>query len=238
MSLRSILRTLPLFHHLNESDRLELEQQAVETPYQKGDFIFREGDTAEWFHIVQEGIVKCVKSSPEGREITLKVLMPGDLFCCEASAFSGTCHPGCAQAMGQTKIIRINRQAFLNIIQKNPETALAIIGYLGDRLREAQEQSKAFALDRAEKRLAALFVNLAVKTGQTESEGLRLTIHLTRQDLADMTGLTVETTSRIMSRFNKHHLITGTARRLTVHDLARLQSLASDQEPSRPSAAH
>jgi len=234
MSTRSVLRTLPLFHHLNETDRLELERQAVETPYRKGEFIFREGDAAEWFHIVQEGTVKCVKSSPEGREITLKVLMPGDLFCCEASAFSGTCHPGCAQAMGQTKIIRINRQAFLNIIQKNPETALEIIGYLGDRLREAQEHTKAFALDRAEKRLATLLVNLAAKAGEPDVEGLRLTIHLTRQDLADMTGLTLETTSRIMSRFKKNHMITGTASRLTVTDLSCLQSLASDQEPSRP----
>ncbi len=228
MPEQSVFQTLPLFNCLSDADRAELEKQAVEQPCRKDEFIFQEGDSAEWFHILTEGTVKCVKSSPEGREVTLKVLMPGDLFCCEASAFNGTSHPGCAQAMENAKVTKISRKVLLETIQRNPETAIQIISYLGDRLREAQDSAKAFALDSAERRLASLLVNLASKAGVPEPEGLRLNVRLTRQDFADMAGLTLETTSRILSRFKKENLLVGTARRLIVSNLAGLKNLASD----------
>ncbi len=228
MPEQSVFQTLPLFNCLSDADRAELEKQAVEQPCRKDEFIFQEGDSAEWFHILTEGTVKCVKSSPEGREVTLKVLMPGDLFCCEASAFNGTSHPGCAQAMENAKVIKISRKALLNTIQRNPETAIQIISYLGDRLREAQDSAKAFALDSAEQRLASLFVNLASRAGSPDPEGLRLNVRLTRQDLADMTGLTLETASRIMSRFKKANIVVGTARRLIIKDLVKLKTYASE----------
>lgn len=81
MFLPSNFDSIPLFACLSESDRKELASQAIKVPIQKGQFIFREGDPADWFHIVKQGNVKCVKSSPEGREVTLKVLMPGNLYC-------------------------------------------------------------------------------------------------------------------------------------------------------------
>ena len=225
MTPNPLFRSIPLFTHLRESDRQELERQSIEVPCQKGDYIFREGDPAQWFHIVKEGTVKCVKSSPQGREVTLKVLMPGDLFCCEASALNGSNHPGCAQAMGEATIVKVDRKMLLDKLQKNPEAAIEIISYLGDRLREAHDNAKAFALDSAEHRLASLLVNLARRSATVEPDGLRITVHLTRQDFADMAGLTIETTSRIMSRFKKSGMVKGNARRLVIGDLPRLQSL-------------
>jgi CRP/FNR family cyclic AMP-dependent transcriptional regulator len=218
--------SLPLFACLSEADRRELASHAIEVPIQKGQFIFREGDAADWFHIVKQGNVKCVKSSPEGREVTLKVLMPGDLFCCEASAFSGEGHPGCAQSMGEGTIIKIHRKVMLDVIQRNPEAAVNIINYLSLRLRESQDNAKAFALDRAEQRVAAILVNLTQRSGIQETNGIRIGVRLTHQDLADMAGLTKETTSRILSRFKKDQLISGTGKKLLIQDLSRLQRMA------------
>ena len=218
--------SLPLFACLSEADRRELASHAIEVPIQKGQFIFREGDAADWFHIVKQGNVKCVKSSPEGREVTLKVLMPGDLFCCEASAFSGEGHPGCAQSMGEGTIIKIHRKVMLDVIQRNPEAAVNIINYLSLRLRESQDNAKAFALDRAEQRVAAILVNLTQRSGIQEANGFRIGVRLTHQDLADMAGLTKETTSRILSRFKKDQLISGTGKKLLIQDLSRLQRMA------------
>jgi len=110
MASQTCLDSLPLFACLSETDRQELAKHAVEVPMKKGQFIFREGEPADWFHIVTQGNVKCVKSNSEGREVTLKVLMPGDLFCCEASAFSGDSHPSCAQSMGEGTVIKIHRK--------------------------------------------------------------------------------------------------------------------------------
>jgi len=226
MASQSSIDSLPLFACLSDTDRQELAQHAIEVPIQKGQFIFREGDAADWFHIVQQGNVKCVKSNPEGREVTLKVLMPGDLFCCEASAFSGDSHPGCAQSMGEGTVIKIHRTAMLNIIQRNPEAAVKIINYLSQRLRESQDNAKGFALDRAEQRVAAILVNLAERSGIQEGHGIRISVRLTHQDLADMAGLTKETTSRILSRFKKEQLMAGHGKQLLILNLPRLQEMA------------
>jgi CRP/FNR family transcriptional regulator, cyclic AMP receptor protein len=226
MPLQANIDSIPLFSCLSEADRRELATHAVEVPIQKGQFIFREGDPADWFHLVKHGNVKCVQSSPEGREVTLKVLMPGDLFCCEASAFAGECHPGCAQSMGEGTIIKIHRKVMLDVIKRNPEAAVNIINYLSLRLRESQDNAKGFALDRAEQRVAAILVNLTQRSGIQEGKGVRIGVRLTHQDLADMAGLTKETTSRILSRFKKSQLISGTGKQLVIHDLPRLQQMA------------
>ena len=197
----------------------------------KGQFIFREGEPADWFHIVTQGNVKCVKSNSEGREVTLKVLMPGDLFCCEASAFSGDSHPGCAQSMGEGTVIKIHRKMMLDVIQRNPEAAVSIINYLSHRLRESQDNAKAFALDRAEQRVASILVNLAKRSGIQEAQGIRISVRLTHQDLADMAGLTKETTSRILSRFKKDQLIAGHGKQLFIRNLPRLQEMAPHAIP-------
>ena len=231
MALQSSIDSLPLFACLSETDRQELAKHAIEVPIQKGQFIFREGDPADWFHIVQQGNVKCVKSNPEGREVTLKVLMPGDLFCCEASAFSGEAHPGCAQSMGEGTVLKIHRKAMLEVIQKNPEAAVSIINYLSHRLRESQDNAKAFALDRAEQRVAALLVNLVERSGIKEDNAIRISVRLTHQDLADMAGLTKETTSRILSRFKKDHLISGQGKQLRILNLPLLQAMAPHPMP-------
>jgi CRP/FNR family transcriptional regulator len=226
MASQSSIDSLPLFACLSEADRRELASHAIEVPIQKGQFIFREGDQADWFHIVKHGNVKCVKSSPEGREVTLKVLMPGDLFCCEASALAGEDHPGCAQSMGEGTIIKIHRKTMLDVIQRNPEAAVNIINYLSLRLRESQDNAKAFALDRAEQRVAAILVNLTQRSGIQEANGIRIGVQLTHQDLADMAGLTKETTSRILSRLKKDQIISGSGKKLIIHDLPRLQRMA------------
>ncbi len=220
------LDSLPLFDCLSETERNELAKHAIEVPIQKGQFIFREGDPADWFHFVKRGNVKCVKSSPEGKDVTLKVLMPGDLFCCEASALAGESHPGCAQAMGEGTIVKIHRKAMLEVIQRHPETAINIINYLSLRLRESQDSAKAFALHRAEQRIASILVNLAKRSGIQETTGIKISVHLTHQDLADMAGLTKETTSRILSRLKKDQLLSGSGRQMMVLDLPRLQQMA------------
>jgi len=121
------LKMIPLFNLVKGSERVRLAGEVKETRYRKGQFIFREGDPAEFFHIVKEGTVKCVKTSPDGKEVTLKVLMPGDLFCCEAAVFDGAPHPGCAQPMGEVSVLRLRKQAYFDMLTRNPETAVEVI---------------------------------------------------------------------------------------------------------------
>lgn len=202
-------------------------QELTEAHYGKGDFIFREGDPTEYFHIVKAGTVKCVKSTPDGKECTLKMLMPGDLFCCDAAAFDGASHPGSAQPMGDVSILRMSKKAYFEMLRQSPDAALEVIKFLGNRLNEAQEKTKDLALDRADQRLASLLVDLATRNGIKDPNGIRLTVRLTRQDMANMVGVTTETAIRIMSWFKRDRLVSGTANRLLIRDLPGLKIIAS-----------
>lgn len=221
------LDRIPLLNILSGPDRQRVLKELTESRYGKGEFIFREGDPTEYFHIVKEGTVKCVKSTSDGKECTLKMLMPGDLFCCDAAAFDGTAHPGTAQPMGDVSILRMRKKTYFDMLRRSPDAALEVIKYLGNRLHEAQEKAKVLALDRADQRLAALLVDLAARNGQPDPQGIRLGIRLTRQDMANMVGTTTETVIRIMGRFKRQQLVSGTANRLIIRNLAGLKALAS-----------
>jgi CRP/FNR family cyclic AMP-dependent transcriptional regulator len=224
---RELFRPIPLLDILGEQARRKFLEELTEAHYGKGQYIFQQGDPADYFHIVTRGSVKCVKSSPEGKECTLKVLMPGDLFCCEAAVFDGSPHPGTAQPMGEVSVLRLSKKAYFDMLRNNPDAAIEVIKYLGNRLNEVQEQAKILALDRADQRLASLLVNLAERTGVREVQGYRLGVRLTRQDMANMVGVTTETAIRIMARFKKLRLVAGTAARLVVRDLPRLKQVAA-----------
>lgn len=223
------LKQIPLFTRLSDRERHKIAGELVETCYKKGEYIFREGDPADTFHILKSGSVKCVKTSPDGKEVTMKVLMPGDLFCCDAAVLDGAVHPGCAQPMGDVSVLAISKKAYFAMLRRNPDAALEVIQFLGKRLHEAQENAKVLALNPADQRLASLLVNLAARAGVRESGGIRLTVRLTRQDMANMVGLTVETAIRVMSRFKQQGLVSGMAKNLMILDLAKLKRLA---EPS------
>ncbi|MDA0738951.1 MAG: Crp/Fnr family transcriptional regulator [Nitrospirae bacterium] len=226
MTLSDLLRTFPLFAPLSKSDFDLLLNDVQEIPYKKGEYIFREGDPTEWFHIVKDGTVKCVKSSPDGRDMTLKVLTPGDLFCCEASVFEGSAHPGCAKVLDGATVLKIPKARYLEILRRNPEMAIEVIQYLGERLREAQDNAKGLVFHRAERRMASILLSLANKGGQPDPDGIRLQAKLTRRDLADMAGLTVETATRIMGRFKTENIVLGKAKKIVICNLDALKALA------------
>jgi len=227
------LKQIPLFTSLSERERHRITGQLAETCYKKGEYIFREGDPAERFHILASGSVKCVKTSSDGKEVTMKVLMPGDLFCCDVAVIEGAVHPGCAQPMGEVRVLSLTKKSYFNMLRRNPDAALEVIRYLGCRLHEAQEKAKVMALNPADQRLASLLVNLASRTGVPHPNGVRLTVRLTRRDLADMVGLTPETAIRVMSRFKHQKMVTGTAKNLIILDLEKLKTLAEPSPSSR-----
>ncbi len=221
------LKQIPLFTRLSDRERRKMAGEVVETCYKAGQYIFCEGEPAERFHILAAGTVKCVKTSSDGKEVTMKVLMPGDLFCCDAAVLDGSTHPGCAQPMGDVRVLSLSKKSYFDMLRRNPDAALEVIKYLGARLQEAQEKAKVLALNPADQRLASLLVDLASRTGVPYLQGVRLTVRLTRRDLANMVGITTETAIRVMSRFQRLSLVSGTAKNLVIRDIKKLKLIAN-----------
>ncbi|MBA3754376.1 MAG: Crp/Fnr family transcriptional regulator, partial [Nitrospira sp.] len=110
----------------------------------------------------------------------------------------------------------MKKETYFKTLRRNPDATMEVIRYLGNRLNEAQEKAKILVLDRADQRLASLLASLAERTGLDDPQGIRLSVRLTRQDMANMVGVTTETAIRIMARFKKDGVVSGTAARLVI----------------------
>ncbi len=228
MALVKFLRTIPLLSFLPEQELHNIAPEVIEQQHANNEFVFRDGDSADWLYFVKHGVVRCLKYGPDGKGFILKPLLPGDSFCCESVTFDQSLpHPGNAQAMGNVTIVKLSRRTYLQLIEQYPRAGPQVITYLGNRLRESQEMAKSLALDPAEKRLAALLVRLAEKVGVPSEQGVRITTVFTREDLGHMTGMTEETVVRILSRWRESGLVsTAGGKNLLIPAIAPLKTLA------------
>ncbi len=206
MDRLEILKKSKFFASISEITRKEIGRLFTEERYNRDDYIFFEGDKPEWLYIVKEGKVKLVKHSDTGKDVILQVFAPGEMFG-ETSLFDNKPYPASAQAMEPTVVLKLSRQDFMQFFGRHPFVATEMIMQLGRQLQEAHATIKSLAVDRVEQRIASILLKLADKLGVSENEGILLNISLTRQDLADMAGTTVETTIRVMSRFTKSKII-------------------------------
>jgi CRP/FNR family transcriptional regulator len=195
----------------------------VET-FDQDTMIFLEGDPADRLWVISSGQVKIVKHTSEGQENLLEVITPGEMF--GGAGLLLATHPATAVAMTVTTALSIERELYLQLIRQYPDLALRIIYLLGERLQAAMKM-RALSVERVDVRLANILLKLCDKVGRPIDEGMRINLPLSRQDLADMAGTTIETAIRVMSRFRKEGLVhTESGGYVVVLDRERLQRLS------------
>ena len=211
------LRRSLIFSGLEEDELAELSGIAVERSLGPGEFVFWDGDNAEWFYVVAEGQVKVLKHSSSGKEFIIAFFGPGEMFG-EVAVFENKPYPASAQAASDSRVLGIRREEFISYLAQHPEIALRIIYVLGGRLRDAQARLRDIAGERVEQRVARVLLMLSAKLGSE--------LPFTRQEIADMAGTTTETAIRVMSRL-KDGGIVGSARGKTIIlDESKLRSLS------------
>jgi CRP-like cAMP-binding protein len=229
MDRLQVLKKSLFFSSVPEAIQREIGSLFAEESFERDDYVFFEGDKPEWFHIVKEGRVKLVKHSDTGKDVILQVFALGDMFG-EVSLFDHKPYAASAQAMEPSTVMKLARKDFLLFFGRHPFIATEMIMELGRQLREAHATIKSLAVDRVEQRIAIILLKLAEKMGTPQKEGMMLNLSLTRQDLADMAGTTVETTIRVMSRFTKTKLIKQVTGKILLLNPQALQRIAEGKE--------
>lgn len=218
------LKKVALFSILNESELREVEPYLVPVTYKKKDVIFSEGEPSEWLYVVVEGKIKLTKLSQDGKEIILEIMSPLDFFG-GLAVLRGFPYPANAVVMENSKFLRISRNNIMKIIDRFPNLMYCLAMLLGDRMKESHETLKNIALKRVEARIAALLLKLADKTGKESGGGIVIEMKLTKQDIAEMVGTTVETSIRTMSKLKKMGIVTEKEGKITITNIDRLKSL-------------
>lgn len=164
--------------------------------------LFHEGDPASAVYVVAVGQVKRVKHSDVGKDIILEVVGPGALLGATAT-LSNRHYDTSALPLDEGTAWRIDADDFRRLVAQYPDLSGIIIAMLSDRLREAQDEIRSLVVERVERRIARTLLKLAKTIGHREGRTFVLDLPLTRQDIAEMTGTTVETTIRIMSQWRR-----------------------------------
>lgn len=218
------IRQVPIFHTLTLADAREVAPYILTAQYKKKETVFSEGDPSEWFYIVTKGKIKITKLSQEGKEIILEIVQPIDYFG-GIAVVRGFPYPANAVAMEDTEVVKLSRKHILSLMDRFPNLMYCMAVNIGDRIKGSHETLKSIALEKVESRIASLLIKLSDKAGEKTADGVMITMKLTKQDIAEMVGTTVETSIRTMSKLTKAGLISVKAGKIVIKDLTRLKSL-------------
>ena len=142
---------------------------------------------------------------------------PGEMVG-EVAALQGRPYPASAQAVGETEVLGIRREELLAFLGRRPEVSLRIVGVLGGRLRDAHDRLRDMAGERVDQRIARMLLMLSSKLGNT--------LPFTRQEIADMAGVTTETAIRVMSRLKDGGIIRSVRGKTVIVDETKLKLLS------------
>jgi len=225
-SAEDLLRVTPIFSRLASADRKTIPDVARVKQFGKGEVIF-EQDSASEFYAIASGRVKIYKMMPNGKDVILEVFGPGDPLGAVA-AYMDRPFPASAAALEDTTCVIIPRPAFFRLLETQPSLVRGLLLGLTTRLVDLTNRLAELTGGRIEPRLARLFVKLSAEMGRQERGGTFIPLPLSRQELADLTGTTIETCIRIMSRWNKDAIVRTEKDGFVVVDRAELERIASE----------
>jgi len=218
------LRTASLYRGLSEEDRRRLAEVALVKSWDKGETIFKEGDASDFLLTVLAGRVKVVKLLPSGKEVILEIFGPGDPLG-SVVAYEGRPYPASAIALERTSCLLVRRGPFFGLLESHPSLVRGLLLAFTRRIVELAQRIPEVAGGRVETRFAHLFLKLADRVGRLRGAAVFIPIVLSRQDLADLTGTTIETCIRVMSRWGKEGVVETEKDGFLVADRAALEKL-------------
>jgi CRP-like cAMP-binding protein len=220
-----ILRTAKPFGAVPSAERKLLAEVADVRSFDPGETLFLEGEPSRFFYSIVSGRVKIFKTTRSGKDIILGIFSSGDPVG-SVAVFKEVPYPASAQALTQTVCIGIAREDLYTLLEGHPSLARGLLLGLTQRLVELVNRVDELTGARVEHRLARLLLRLAKELGRSEQGGVFIPLALSRQELADMTGTTIETCIRIMSRWEKEETVHTKKDGFVLLDAETLETLA------------
>jgi CRP-like cAMP-binding protein len=221
----AIVVDLPLFAGLSADQRAEILREARSIRYAKGALVFEQGGDAASFFILLHGHLRVEKTTPQGEQIVVRYVSPGELFGV-AQAMALKQYPATAVAAIDSVALRWPSTSWPALIARFPSIAAGALQTVGTRLQDTQTRVMELSSEQVEQRVAHALLRLAKQAGRKVVSGIEIDFPITRQDVAQMTGTTLHTVSRILSAWEQQGLVDGGRQRIVLRDPHRLFNVA------------
>ena len=222
---RSVLRSIPLFAAMSDAQLDRMTAQASARRIPQSEAVFEQGDPAKAFYLLLHGRLKVTQVTRDGQQIIVRVVHPGDLFGF-TRALSRPDYPGTATAAVDSLVAAWPSESWDSFVEDNPHLAMSAIRTIGQRLDEAHTRIREMSTEEVERRVAHAVLRLIDQAGKPDETGTRVDFPISRRDIAEMTGTTLHTVSRILSAWESQGLVEGGRQKLLIRDLAGLSTLA------------
>ncbi len=215
MTHLDFLRNVSLFESLDQQELEALSDVTFTRTFSKDNVIILAEEEGDTLFILKKGQVKVSIVSEGGREVILSLLGPGSVFG-ELSLLDGKPRSANVVAIEETDLLMLRRADFLQLIYKTPQIATALLAELATRMRKTDRQIEGLALLDVTSRISDTLLQLATEQGSETTDGVTIESRPTHQELANMSGTTRETVSRVLKRLEGQGYINRNGRKITI----------------------
>lgn len=221
----SLLTGLPPFSRLDRPQVRTILDQATPRRYEAGAAVFGEGMPAERFHLLLDGFIRVVRTTRDGEQVIVLHIPPGQLFGI-APAIGRNTYPATAVCASEVLALSWPVRLWAEFSAKYDGFATETYRTVGARLGEMHARVEELATQAVEQRVASALLRLVNQSGRKSAEGIEIAFPITRNDIAEMTGTTLHTVSRLLAAWEREGLLRGTRRHITVTAPHRLVVLS------------
>lgn len=223
---RSTISALPLFGGLGPAELDDVLRDARSLRVEKNAAVFEQGAEAASFFLLLHGHVRAAKTTPDGHQMVVRYVSPGEIFGV-APAIGLTRYPATATAVADSVVLAWPSARWSDLAARYPSIAAGAMQTIGARLQEAHTRIIEMTTEEVERRVAHALLRLAKQAGRKIEKGIEIDFPISRQDLAEMTGTTLHSVSRVLSAWEKSGLVEGGRQRIVLADPHGLFQLAN-----------
>ena len=213
------------FSELTREQISMLNLQEIDKLYKKGESIFKENGFPKALYVVYKGAIKVHKYGNNGKEQITRLAGAGDLLGYR-SLLQQEPYSASATAIEDTRLFKIPSDSFFNLIKSNTDFAYKIIQLLSDDLKHSEKKLINMAQKSVREKIAETLILMSNRFGINEESSTIKSI-LSRKEIADIAGVTTESTIRTISDFNKEDIIKIEGKKIVIRDFSKLENVIS-----------
>lgn len=217
------LRQVAIFERATDEDLRVVLQNAYPRNVEEGGYFFMQGDRATRVHILTDGQAKLLQANPAGHQVNLRTIYPWQLFGALGAVRDRATYPASAQALENSSSLSLDSNFLRKFMESRSHLSWGLMELMTSYIQEMQSRYRELATEKVEQRIARVVLRLAAQSGQKAEDGIEL--GLSRQDLAEMSGSTLYTVSRVLADWDRRGLVEAGREQVKIkkpHDFVRI----------------
>jgi CRP-like cAMP-binding protein len=213
------LRRVNVFKDAPEEDLKLFVERGIVRSIEEGEFFFFQGDPATYFYVLTSGRAKLLQSSPNGQQVNLRTMNEWQLFGALGAVRENATYPATAQALEPCTALAIESNLLKEMMTTRPYLNVNLMQLMTSYIMEMQERYRELATERVERRIALTVLRLAAQIGRrTESREMTVELPLSRQDVAEASGTTIFTVSRVLADWERRGIVEAGRERVVIRN--------------------